>query len=274
VADNLDAIPGLVATAKTEGDWDALGYESWEAYVKGEFGTGLLKLDRAVRRVWSRALKDAGLSTREIAPVVNADQKTVVNDLREENSSGRSTEAPEPGCRINDWHMMRDVAKGMLARERKGTLDAAPSEAMLLEVLESADRIRRLADEELGNAEMILVNRDVLDDMVSDIRELREANESLGAGAREVTAENRKLRQKIKDLEARLAAGPSGNLFGEQIFTSVFSKPKASGDVYDAKTAKLINLAIDTDSDDEASVAFQQARSMHRKAKVSARMRA
>jgi hypothetical protein len=69
----------------------ALGHQDWAAYIQAEYGTGLLKLDKAVRRQWALALKEAGLSTREIAPVINASQATASRDARESNDSPRAS---------------------------------------------------------------------------------------------------------------------------------------------------------------------------------------
>jgi hypothetical protein len=80
-----ETIHRLVTEAWQAGDWQALGYPDWEHYVMGEFGTATLKLDRAVRQAWVRSLTDAGLSTREIAPVVNASHMTVERDIRPED---------------------------------------------------------------------------------------------------------------------------------------------------------------------------------------------
>ena len=81
--DNLAEVPALIATAYQAEDWKTLGYESWEAYVSEEFGTSLLKLNTAMRKQWTRTLKDAGMSTREIAPVTNVSQATASRDSRE-----------------------------------------------------------------------------------------------------------------------------------------------------------------------------------------------
>ena len=76
----LAELPELVTQAYKAEDWRTLGYESWDDYVKGEYETGLLKLDAATRKLWTRQLKDAGMSTRQIAPVTNVNQATVVRD--------------------------------------------------------------------------------------------------------------------------------------------------------------------------------------------------
>lgn len=67
-----------------------LGYKSWTAYLSEVLGEEPMRLARAERQDMVRMLSDEGMSTRAIAPIVGADQKTIVNDrqaTREENSS-------------------------------------------------------------------------------------------------------------------------------------------------------------------------------------------
>ena len=72
----------LIIEAYKEKDWETLGYSGWTEYVNGEFETNLLKLNAKVRKEWAPQLKAAGMSTREIAPVMNVDQSTVVRDAK------------------------------------------------------------------------------------------------------------------------------------------------------------------------------------------------
>src|SRR5437868_3217013 len=81
IADALERVPRLIIEAREAGDWRTLGYASWDDYVKGEFGTSIIKLDKATRQTWAVTLSQAGMSTREIAPVVNVSYKTVQRDL-------------------------------------------------------------------------------------------------------------------------------------------------------------------------------------------------
>lgn len=100
LVENLEVIPGLVAQAYAEGDWEALGYDTWEAYVLGEYKTGLLKLAKHVRKEWVMALNAVGMSQREIAPVVNVSHPTVGDDLRGQNLPGRSTDTDAGTCPV------------------------------------------------------------------------------------------------------------------------------------------------------------------------------
>lgn len=63
-------------------DWQALGYDSWDAYVSGEFGTDRLRLPPEQRREIVSSLRADSLSTRAIASVVGVHQTTVLDDLR------------------------------------------------------------------------------------------------------------------------------------------------------------------------------------------------
>jgi|SRR5271166_1877747 len=83
IAAALDKIPPLIIEAYKAEDWTALGYDSWAEYVKVEFGTGLLRLDKTMRKDWTAALKSAGLKQREIAPVTNVSQMQVSRDSAE-----------------------------------------------------------------------------------------------------------------------------------------------------------------------------------------------
>lgn len=64
-------------------DWAALGYSSWYGYLEGEFGPELQQLSRhrGQRADAARDLRAGGLSTRQIASVLDVDAKTVRNDL-------------------------------------------------------------------------------------------------------------------------------------------------------------------------------------------------
>src|SRR5437016_318820 len=77
---NINEIPVLIQEAYQAGDWQALGYPDWPAYVHEEYGTHIIKLDKAVRRKWARDLKAVGMSTREIAPVTNVSKATAARD--------------------------------------------------------------------------------------------------------------------------------------------------------------------------------------------------
>jgi hypothetical protein len=81
LTENLGRIPVMVQAAHDQQDWKALGYQSWPDYVHAEYGTALLRLSNAVRKEWCQRLAAGGLSTRAIAPVVNASFKTVARDL-------------------------------------------------------------------------------------------------------------------------------------------------------------------------------------------------
>lgn len=61
--------------------WEALGYDSWDAYCRGEFGHARLALPAEERQQRVRSLRENGLSTRAIASATGVSQGTVRNDL-------------------------------------------------------------------------------------------------------------------------------------------------------------------------------------------------
>lgn len=78
-----------VKEAYTRRVWKPMGYENWFEYLDGEFVGGFPQLDKTERREIVASLREAGMSTRAIAPVVGASQRTVSDDTRatEQNCS-------------------------------------------------------------------------------------------------------------------------------------------------------------------------------------------
>jgi hypothetical protein len=72
----------------------ALGYESWESYCNAEFAVRGLRPDSQARKGLAHFLNKQGLPQRAIAAATGTSQRTVSNDLREQNCSERSTSKP------------------------------------------------------------------------------------------------------------------------------------------------------------------------------------
>lgn len=81
VADNVEKLRELVKQAKESDAHVALGYASWTAYLTDVFGDEPLRLARDVRQELVAELAAQGMSTRAIAPIVGASQRTVANDV-------------------------------------------------------------------------------------------------------------------------------------------------------------------------------------------------
>lgn len=87
IADKLDAIADaheqvlpLIGEAMTRQAWKSLGYQTPQSYVSERFGRALERLNVPVRRAVVAELSEAGMSTREIAPIVGTSHMTVNND--------------------------------------------------------------------------------------------------------------------------------------------------------------------------------------------------
>ena len=78
----LSATWDLITEAYKRRAWAALGFDSWDAYCKGEFGTSRIKLPSEERREVVSSLRDAGLSIRAISAATGAGRGTVERDLR------------------------------------------------------------------------------------------------------------------------------------------------------------------------------------------------
>jgi transposase len=73
----LDSIQALAREAFERRDWEVLGYESWGAYVSGEYGSHAKEARQEVM-AW---LRSTGLSTRAIAAETGMSQPTVSRHL-------------------------------------------------------------------------------------------------------------------------------------------------------------------------------------------------
>ncbi|PWN00979.1 hypothetical protein DJ010_20370 [Nocardioides silvaticus] len=82
IADNIDAVVDLIEQARDGEAHQALGYDSWPAYVADRFGDALAHLRGAERLTVALALSATGMSTRAIASVTGVSQPTVVRDLQ------------------------------------------------------------------------------------------------------------------------------------------------------------------------------------------------
>ena len=106
----------LVQQAKDGSAHDALGYPSWTAYLAETLGDEPMRLARDERQEMVKVLSAEGMSTRAIAPIVGANQATVVRDISRDASASRapksdaellagaewSPEAVEPEPRFTD----------------------------------------------------------------------------------------------------------------------------------------------------------------------------
>ena len=81
-----EKLVGLIRQAREGWAHEALGFKSWTAYAEAVCSdTPLMQLTRDQRRELVSELSDEGMSTRAIAPIVGASQKTVDRDLRAES---------------------------------------------------------------------------------------------------------------------------------------------------------------------------------------------
>lgn len=77
----VEAVWELVKQAYTQRAWSALGYDSWDEYCVGEFGTSRLRLPREERSEVVASLRESGLSIRAIASATGMGRGTVEREL-------------------------------------------------------------------------------------------------------------------------------------------------------------------------------------------------
>lgn len=78
---------GWIAQARAENDHITLGYDSWQAYVDGEYGEARIQLPADMRRKAVEELRLAGASQREIGHTIGVSQTQVRRDLGEPKGS-------------------------------------------------------------------------------------------------------------------------------------------------------------------------------------------
>lgn len=83
----LTATWDLITEAYQRRAWDALGFDSWDAYCSTEFGASRIRLPSEERREVVSSLRDAGLSTRAIAAATGTSRNTVRSDLKQVGQS-------------------------------------------------------------------------------------------------------------------------------------------------------------------------------------------
>lgn len=81
-----DKLLTLVQQAKEHAAHLTLGYASWTAYLAEVMGEEPLRLARDERKEVVQLLSAEGMSTRAIAPIVGASQKTVARDIATESN--------------------------------------------------------------------------------------------------------------------------------------------------------------------------------------------
>lgn len=103
-----------VIAAYTARDWAVLGYETWDAYLDGEYGEHRIQLPREQRREIVAGMAQAGMSTRAIGSALGASKDTVHRDLSSVSDEtddartvlsldGRGRPASRPVAEENVW---------------------------------------------------------------------------------------------------------------------------------------------------------------------------
>lgn len=71
-----------VIAAYAARDWETLGYETWDAYLDGEYGEHRVRLPRDQRREIVAGMSTAGMSTRAIGAAIGVHHDTVNSDVQ------------------------------------------------------------------------------------------------------------------------------------------------------------------------------------------------
>ena len=159
--DALDGMNGLASAAQDINDrieryaaeavrlwsrraWEVLGHKSWAECVE-ERGAQL-RLPRADRREMVALLADEGMSSRAIAPVVGANQATVVRDMQ--SSDANASDAPRTVKSLDGVERTFQPRKPATTLRDAGVVDMATGEIYDPEAVTPENRAEVQAERE------------------------------------------------------------------------------------------------------------------------------
>lgn len=117
--------------------WEALGYDSWDAWIDGEFDGIPLALPRARRDTTMQSMKQAGLTTRAIASATGVNQATVSRATGKRSVDANASSEHEPDDAVHR------AATVMLAQPNLSQREVA---AEIGCSVGTANKARKLAD--------------------------------------------------------------------------------------------------------------------------------
>jgi hypothetical protein len=133
----------LITEAYTSRAWNALGYDTWDAYCATEFGAARLRPPREQRRDVITSLRDAGLSLRAIESATSVTRKTIIRDC------AQVVESPPPAAvtgvdgKTYPAPTQPQETSPVAARDRRRPLPQALTTATR-DLTKAADRLVRL----------------------------------------------------------------------------------------------------------------------------------
>lgn len=152
-----------VIAAYAAQDWDALGYDTWDAYLDGEFGEHRVKLPREQRREIVAGMSAAGMSTRAIGAALGTGNATVYRDLQATVSDetderpevvlsldGRERPASRPALiepEIVDAELIDEPARPEPPKQKRRPLPEAFTDAGR-DLTRAAERLARLTEDD------------------------------------------------------------------------------------------------------------------------------
>lgn len=144
-AEARDKLVALVQEAKDGNAHEALGYDSWTAYLAETLGAEPMRLARDDRRDMVRVLSSEGMSTRAIASVVGVSRDTVSKDRTTPGVRNLTPAPPAPVTGLDGKTYTRPEPKeGPEPPRPKRTPLPDTARDLGLDIAKIADRAERL----------------------------------------------------------------------------------------------------------------------------------
>lgn len=142
IINGTTVIGDLIAEAYLRRAWAVLGYDSWDAYVSGEFPDTPLALPREKRKEVVESLRGRGLSLRAIAAATGTNHQTVANDLaavKAEAEAAAPEQVPTGGVEELDTSQAARLTELLEVQGERPLKDEENEELVTLEAIASGE---------------------------------------------------------------------------------------------------------------------------------------
>lgn len=144
----LEGVYQLIIQAYQGRAWIALGYGTWDEYIRREFGNQPLRPPLEERTDTVQSMRDAGMSTRAIAAATQLSKGTVGRELED---SGAPNGAPEPQGSSDARPKIQGIdGKAYLSSTPQASPSVNDADSSVLDAPAESAGVQALDSEEIG----------------------------------------------------------------------------------------------------------------------------